>query len=192
MSAALALTDAPPPMTADQFASWEGGDPGLRYQLIDGEPVAMAPPSQTHGFLQIELARLLANHLLAIGSSCRVIGAPGVQPRIAAAINVRIPDLAVTCSSVADHYMANPVVAIEILSPSNQRETYEAIRAYTSLPSLREIVVLSSVRVAAEVFARQDDGTWPAEPARFGADAVLAIATFGFTCRLGDLYPTPT
>ncbi len=66
-------------------------------------------------------------------------GHPGVQPRAGAATNVRVPDLAVTCSPVVEHYMAtDPVIIIEILSPSNQHETYEAVRSYLGLPSLRE------------------------------------------------------
>ncbi len=189
MSAAISLLEIAPLMTAEQFASWPGDGTGRQFQLIDGEPVAMAPASQMHGLLQMELGGLVRDHLKQIGSPCRVIGAPGVQPRAGAATNVRVPDLAVTCSPLTGHYMANPVVIIEILSPSNQHETYEAVRAYLGLPSLREIIVVSSVRVAAEMLARQADGSWPADPRTIGADGELRIDTFGFGCPLRNLYP---
>ncbi len=144
MSAAVSLLDIMPVMTAEQFAEWAGDGTGRRFQLIDGEPVAMAPTSLVHGAIQTAVGRRLSEHLERIASPCRVIDAPGVQPRAGAATNVRIPDLAVTCGSLNDRYMAEPVVVIEILLPSNQRETYEAVRAYVSLSSLREVVVVSS------------------------------------------------
>lgn len=189
MSGAVSLLEVRPLMTAEQFASWPGDGTGRQFQLIDGEPVAMAPASQMHGLLQGELSRRLANHLEQVGSGCRVITAPGVQPRAGAANNVRIPDLAVTCSPITEHYMANPVVIVEILSPSNQHETYEAVRAYLGLPSLREIIVVSSVRVAAELLVRQQDGSWPADPRTIGPDDMLAVETFGFRHPLRELYP---
>ena len=68
-------------MTVDEFLAWDSGDlTGQHWQLIDGEPTGMAPASETHGAIQAELVRLIGNHLLARGSPCRVIGAPGNEP----------------------------------------------------------------------------------------------------------------
>jgi hypothetical protein len=40
-------------MTVDEFLSWDAGDEsGRLWELVDGEPVAMAPGSQNHGALQ--------------------------------------------------------------------------------------------------------------------------------------------
>ena len=86
-------------MTIDEFLVWDTGDAtGRRWQLIDGEPLLMAPTTEAHGAIQAELARLLGNHLLAVGSQCRVIDAPGIIPRVRSNENFRIPDLGVTCS----------------------------------------------------------------------------------------------
>ncbi len=189
MSAALGLTNLAPWMTADQFRDWPGDGTGRRYQLVDGEPVPMVHASQVHGFLQGELYRRIADHLERTGSGCRVVVAPGLRPRVVAAINVRVPDLAVTCSPLVEHFMAEPVVAIEVLSPSDQTETYGAVRAYLSLPSLREVVVISSVRVAAEISARAADGSWPADPTPVEPAGDLVIETLGFRFPLRGLYP---
>jgi Uma2 family endonuclease len=44
----VALRKRPPAhMTLDEFLAWEPG--GGKWQLIDGEPVAMAPGSDAHG-----------------------------------------------------------------------------------------------------------------------------------------------
>jgi Uma2 family endonuclease len=60
-------------MTLTEFLSWDPSDPsGRAWQLIDGEPVAMAPASETHAALQAEIGRLIGNHLLARGGPCRL------------------------------------------------------------------------------------------------------------------------
>jgi Uma2 family endonuclease len=67
-----------------------------RWELVDGEPIAMAPASRTHGTLQLELGRLVGNHLADAGNRCTIVAAPGIVPRVRAGENFRIPDLAVT------------------------------------------------------------------------------------------------
>ncbi len=52
MSSALAL---PPVMTVDQFRDWPGDGVNRLHQLIDGEPVAMNPPSWRHNAIACEL-----------------------------------------------------------------------------------------------------------------------------------------
>ena len=49
-------------MTVTEFLAWDAGDlSGVPYQLIDGEPVAMAPGSETHAALQGEIGALLSS-----------------------------------------------------------------------------------------------------------------------------------
>ena len=62
---------------------------------------AMAPASAIRGFLQNELGRLIGNHLRDKATGCEVLANSGVVPRLLSAHNVRIPDLAVTCSPLA-------------------------------------------------------------------------------------------
>ncbi|MBV9727067.1 MAG: Uma2 family endonuclease, partial [Gammaproteobacteria bacterium] len=132
-------------------------------QLVEGEPRAMALASATHGAIQSELARVLGNHLLARSSPCRVITAPGIVPRVQARTNFRIPDLGVTCASYTaeDQALSEPVLLIEILSPSNWAETWSNVWTYTSIPSVQEILVLHSARVGAELLRRTLEGAWP-------------------------------
>jgi Uma2 family endonuclease len=130
-------------MTVEGFLKWDPDD-GRRYELVDGEPRAMAPASTLHGFLQNELGRLIGNHLLDRASGCEVLANPGVIPRLLSEHNVRIPDLAVTCTPLAagQATLADPVLLIEILSPNNQAKTWTNVWAYTSIPSVQEILVL--------------------------------------------------
>jgi Uma2 family endonuclease len=182
----------PTRMTLDEFLVWDTGDlTGRRWQLIDGEPVLMAPASEVHGAIQNELGRLLANHLLATGRPCRVISTPGIVPRVRASENFRIPDLGVTCSPPSGEVMVpDPILLIEILSPSNEAKTRANVWAYTTVPSVREILVVRSTRMEVELLRRDADGNWPAAPVIVRAPEVLELASIGFQAPAADLYRT--
>ena len=178
-------------MTVAGFLAWNPGD-GRLWQLVDGEPVAMAPASQTHAAIQNELGRLLANHLAERGSVCRVLATPGVVPRVGANENVRIPDLGVTCVPPSlDYMMPDPALLVEVLSPSNVADTRANIWAYTTIPSVREILLVHSTRVGAELLRRGADGEWPEGPTTLGPNDVLALDSIeGFSTPLAALYRT--
>ena len=177
-----------PLMTAEQFKTWPGDPSGRAYQLVDGELVAMAPPSHTHGRLVMRLGTRLNDHLARHRPGCEASAGAGVQPRLDAAINVRIPDLTVDCGPPTGHFLDQPIFLAEVLSPSNLRETMEAIRACLAIPSLREVLILSATAIAAEVYTRGAGGDWPAEPVRFGPGDALALPGLGFRCAMDELY----
>ncbi len=159
-----ALPKVTTPMSVQEFLVWQEPWQG-RWQLVDGEPVGMAPASPAHGAIQAELAKLISLGLEHRDQLCRVIIAPGVAPRVRSNVNLRIPDLGVFCGEFAPGQSAlpEPTLVIEILSPSNEAQTWSNIWAYTTLPGLREIFVLRSDRIYAEVLRRASDGSWPTE-----------------------------
>jgi Uma2 family endonuclease len=179
-------------MTLTEFLSWDPADPsGQAWQLIDGEPVAMAPGSETHAALQGEIGALLRNHLLDRDGPCRLLSQPGIVPRVRANRNFRIPDLAVTCAPPALGLMvADPILLIEILSPSNEAQTRANIWAYTTIPSVREILAVHSTRTEAELLRRGADGTWPEEPDIPAASDTLTLDSIDFASPLIALYRT--
>jgi Uma2 family endonuclease len=177
-------------MMLDEFLVWDAPTTE-RWQLIDGQPLAMAPTSGIHGLLQAECAAVLRNHLLERGSACRVIVAPGVVPRARSNMNFRIPDLGVTCSpATPDAAIVDPVMLCEILSPSNEAETRANVWAYTTMPSVQEIVLFRATRIEAEVLRRGADGSWPADLDVLGANATLTLDSIGLTVSLAALYRT--
>jgi len=189
---ALPKTPVVARMTATEFLAWPADPTGRTWQLIDGEPAAMAPASQTHGAIQSEAGGILRNHLRAQSSSCRVITAPGVVPRVRADWNVRVPDLAVTCSpdDPAERLLHDPVLVVEILSPSNEAETWSNVWAYTTIPSVREILVLRSLEISAELLRRGADGLWPERGIRLGAEDEVRLGSVAGSFRLAEFYGT--
>ncbi len=179
-------------LSVAEFLAWDSGDrSGRRWQLCDGVPGAMAPATEPHGAIQAELGRLLGNHLVEVGSRCRVIAEPGVVPRVRAADNIRIPDLAVTCTPPAnERLLAEPVLLVEILSPSNTDETWANVWAYTTIPSVSEIVVISSTAVAAQLLVRAADASWPEQATPIGPGDDLVLPSIGFRKPLSAAYRT--
>jgi Uma2 family endonuclease len=161
------------------------------WQLVDGEPQAMAPASRTHGAIQAEIGWLIANALNERGSPCTVITAPGVIPRAQSETNVRIPDLAVTCLPYDEEEQAltSPVLVIEILSPGNQAETYANVWAYTTIPSVQEILVLNTAKIGAELLRRAKDGNWPPQPLAIETSD-LTLESIGLSIPLAAAYRT--
>jgi Uma2 family endonuclease len=179
-------------MTVAEFLDWDSGDlSGARWQLRDGEPEMMAPASDPHGSIQAELVYLITAHLRAGGSQCRVVVAPGVIPALRSEENCLVPDLGVTCAPPAGaRLMHEPVVLIEILSPTNVSKTRANVRAYTTIPTVAEIVVLRSTSVAAEVLRRQPDGTWPQQAEDVRGEGELRLDSIGFVAPLPSVYRT--
>jgi Uma2 family endonuclease len=178
-------------MTVAEFFAWSPPTQEF-WQLVDGVPQAMAPASVTHGAIQSELSGLIRNHLSEKTNPCRVITTPGVIPRIQSETNVRIPDLAVTCSGYAaeDSVLSDPVLVIEILSPSNQAETWANVWAYTTIPSVQEILIVKTASIGAEIIRRGADGLWPDRPSSIAAGGELTLESIGFTFPLAAAYRT--
>jgi Uma2 family endonuclease len=182
----------PTRMTVDEFLVWDAGDlTGRRWQLVDGEPVLMAPAAEAHGAIQAELGRLLGNHLLATGSRCRVINAPGIVPRVRSSENFRVPDLGVTCAPPSQAVIVpEPVLLIEILSPGNEAKTRANIWTYTTIPSVQEILAVRSTRMEVELLRRQDDGSWPASPLLVRPPDALVLASIDLSVPVAEIYRT--
>ena len=190
MVAALKLP--PRHMTVADFLEWDPEDgTGALWQLRDGEPEMMAPATDRHGSIQGELAYLLINALVQQGSRCRAVIDPGVIPRVRSDRNMLIPDIGITCDPPSERRaLPSPVALIEILSPSNEAETRANLWAYATIPSVAEIVVLATSRIAAEVLRRGPDGAWPEQPELLGPDDELRLDSIGFAAPLRAAYRT--
>jgi Uma2 family endonuclease len=181
-------------MTVAEFLGWEPpGNTGALWQLHDGEPELMAPASDRHGSIQTELACLITTHLRGIGPRVPCGDRPRRRPRPAerSEDNCLVPDLGITCAPPTDaRLMDQPVVLIEILSPTNVSKTHANVRAYQTIPGVAEIVVVHASVIAAEVVRRTPDGAWPQQAAFAGADDELRLDSIGFGAPLRDAYRT--
>ena len=57
----------------------------------------------------------------------------------------------------------------------------------TTIPGMREIVALHSIRMEIELLRRDPDGNWPTEPFMACPAALLELAGIGFAGPVADL-----
>ncbi len=184
------VANVPVRMSVQDFLDWADVTDG-RWELVDGEPRPMTPPLRTHGAIAGELAGHLATFFRESSSSWSVIIEAGIVPRMLAAHNMRVADLAVarTPYDTEERAVSDPVLIVEILSPGNQSDTWANVWTYTSIPSVQEILVLRGNVICAEVLRRSPDGRWPGEPVTL-AEGDLVLDSIGFTVPLAALYRT--
>lgn len=142
-------------MTVDEFLHWEDGT-DRRFELIHGQPVMMAPPAPLHGALAMRMGRALGNRLQ---PPCEVLGEAGILLPWSGR-NFYVADLAVSCTPLGNElWCPDPVLIVEVLSPSTEAlDRTVKLRAYRRLPSVQDILLVSSVEVAVEHYARAGDG----------------------------------
>jgi Uma2 family endonuclease len=177
-----------PLLTVDEFHAWEP-PPGLedrRWELVDGEPACMAPPGVNHRAIQNQVGMLLGIHLRTYRPSCRIITTPGVIPHLRSRFNERVPDLGVSCAPFIDsRALVEPVLLVEILSPSNEAKTRANAWAYATIPSVREVLILSSTAARGKILRQGDD-----TPTILVGREPLRLESIDYSGCLADFYAT--
>ena len=178
-----------------------------RHEYLDGLVYAMAGESPTHGTICTNLisevrVQLKGTPCQAWSKDCKVRSGPVLDPRDRKGL-FSYPDLVVFCEEPSFHdahrdVLTNPVVIIEVLSPSTEvfdrGEKFARLRNWN--PSLLDYLLVSQSSPLVEQFTRREDGSWLY---RFGEDlsASLSIESIGCTLRLAEVYdrivfPLPT
>jgi Uma2 family endonuclease len=189
-AARRSASQLPTPMTADEFFDMPDDGTSTKYELVDGYLVAMAPAAPIHGLLQLRLGHLISGHLSSTKSQCWAATEIGVQPTMQGKTNVRVPDLGISCKplSLEDKAMQEPVLLVEILSPSNVKETRANVWLYANIRSVREILLVHSTEPKLELFQRQPDGQWPTDAVIGTAGGVVTLACIGMELAVHELY----
>src|SRR4051794_14959686 len=124
-------------MTVAEFLDFDDGT-DTRYELVEGRPVAMSPPSGRHVFLTSNLFEAIASKLK---RPCRPYFGGGVALSNESD-EYRMPDVFVSCTPVPDTYFAEPRLLVEVLSPSTAKEDRTAkLDFYRSFPSTEAVML---------------------------------------------------
>jgi Uma2 family endonuclease len=133
----------PPRLSRDAFYAWATEQPRGRFELLDGEVVAMAPERIAHARAKAAAWLALREALAAAGSACEALP-DGVTVEIGDATCYE-PDVVVACGEVPGDVLAvpSPVIVVEVTSPSNSRvDLVTKFADYFRLPSLRHYVIV--------------------------------------------------
>ena len=98
--------------------------------------------------------------------------------------------IGIACAKVGanDIALPNPILLIEILSPGNKTDTWDNVWAYCTIPSVKEILIVSSTRIEAELLRRDAQGDWPPDAVTIAADATLSLDSIGLEVPLAEVY----
>jgi len=177
-------------LTVDGFFDWCARNDDTRWELIDGCPVAMVPASRRHMRVVSKLVRHIDQALDDKWPCASETGAGIVPPDRNNTFYEA--DLAVTCdpTDVGERCITpNPILIVEALSPSTKTKDFEKkLPDYKTIPSVREILLIDSTRMYADVYRRSGDD-WDRIPLS-DPDARLRLESVGLDIPLGEVYAT--
>ncbi|MDM8550621.1 Uma2 family endonuclease [Desulfobacterales bacterium HSG2] len=103
------------------------------------------------------------------------------------------PDAMVVCGEIGfsenrTDIVTNPVLIIEVISPSTEKfDRGDKFAYYRSLPSLREYVLISQNEPMVEVYYKQDEKTWIYTVSK-GLEESVRFQTIDYEMSLKDIY----
>ena len=174
-------------MSAADYLEWEAAAE-TRHEYIGGMVYDMAGSTLAHTAISTNTAACLGSQLR--GKPCRPFS-PDLKVRVQYPTHTRFdyPDCSVVCDvrDAACHFVDNPVVIDEELSPSTRRtDESEKRDAYFHIPSLRVDVLLEQERAAAVVWRRGEQGF--AREVHEGLEAVIALPEIEACLPLAEAY----
>ncbi len=179
-----------PQLTMEQFHAFRDTRPKEeKWELIDGVPMMMPPPTLMHQRIAGNLDRLINTHLEKVKPSWRSDREVGVWLKGDEKYNPE-PDVTVIDAAIAlgQIYVERFYFVAEILSESDKPAVLEAKLGYYQTHEHNHCVLfVRQDRIGAEQHDRRADGTWQARTLT-QPEAELAFPAVGVIGRLGDLY----
>jgi Uma2 family endonuclease len=175
-------------MRVETYRAWTALRPdNERWELIDGVPVMMTPPTMRHQRIASNLERLLNVALERIGSPLEAFQRVGVN--LGVEDYDPEPDVAVVDRPTRDdqRYSDRFHLAAEVVSDSDRPTLEDKCRLYRDHPHCRCILLIRQDRSEIMCETRTAAGIWTRltlnEP-----DDELVLEEFGLRCLVRDLY----
>ena len=173
-------------MTVDEYLAWAIGQPG-RYELVDGTVVGMSPETVGHAERKAAVhAALLADirarglpcYALPDGTTVRIDDATAYEPDAVVYCGDKLPPTAIE--------VPNPVVIVEVLSPSTRQIDLSAKLAdYFRLPSVAHYLIIDPAKPRVVHHARATGDTILT---RIVTDGRIRLDPPGIEVALVDIY----
>ncbi len=149
--------------TYAQYVALERESP-TKHEFFDGEIYAMAGGSEDHSALALNV---LAALLAAVGDRpCRV-HTSDLRIYIEAVGLATFPDGSVICGPLQQHPPSpdatalNPLILLEVTSDSSEEyDTGGKLEAYQTIPTLREVIIVSHRERRITIHRRDTAGAW--------------------------------
>lgn len=175
-------------MTVDQFLDWASSQDRGRFELLDGEVVAMSPERLGHARIKARVWRALDRAVVARGHDCEALPY-GITVPIDEATSFE-PDALVRCGDPLDAEataVPDPLIVVEVISPGSRSiDTNMKLQAYFSLASVAHYLVLDPRRRALIHYRRDADG---APAVRICHDGKLVLDPPGIELDVAGCFP---
>jgi Uma2 family endonuclease len=135
-------------MEVPEFLAWSERQPDDRYELVDGEIVAMTRDTVRHNRAKLAAYRALDDAVRAAGLPCvTLVDGVGV---VVNDKTLRIPDVLVQCGAEPDPdamIVESPLVVVEVVSPSRERDDTDfKLVDHFSVASIHHYLIVFSDR----------------------------------------------
>ena len=182
-----------PQYTVEEYLALER-EAEFKSEYIDGYIVAMAGASERHNLIVTNTVRELSNQLK--GRDCRVYSSD-MRIDLRERELFAYPDVVVVCGApqLSDERrdnLRNPVVIIEVLSPST--ESYDRglkFIKYRRIESLQEYLLVSQEEARIEHYVRQPNGDWLMSEFA-GLDASVHLPSINCELKLAEVFDKVT
>jgi Uma2 family endonuclease len=176
------VSTQPAPLSMAEFLSWEARQEA-KHEFVNGQVAAFAGGTLGHTSIAANLIGILYS---ALRLPCRVFGSDAM---VETDRSLRYPDVTVTCDprdTPDARTVRYPLLIVEVISDSSAAaDRGEKLEEYTSLPSLREYVLVDSRRRWMQVF-RRDGSTWVMEgPVASGS---VDLRSLDVAITINDIY----
>jgi Uma2 family endonuclease len=177
------------PMTVEEFYAFTDTRPDEeKWELIDGEPVLNASPSELHQRIIKNLSFALATLERRPGTTWEML--PGLGVRVSDTSRPE-PDVLIVptsgrSSDPQGRDRSDVIATFEVLSPSTaSRDLRWKRTAYTGLSTLTHYVVIAQDAVDVVVFSREDGFV---EHRLRSLDDSIELRSLGITVKLSEIY----
>jgi len=150
-------------MTLEEYLEFDYNAEG-RYEYYDGEVFEMSGGSPEHALLGSQIGFLLRKELNPKG--CSIYNSE-VQIKVPAMMPYRYGDVSALCGQPIyeelgnQKLLVNPTLIVEVLSPSTENfDRAEKFRAYKSIESLREYLLISQTKKFVTLYAKHNEKFW--------------------------------
>jgi Uma2 family endonuclease len=171
------------PLTYAQYLAFERASAD-KHEFAEGEVFAMSGAKRAHNELTVSLRTLLSIALK--GKGCRVFS-PDIRVRTGDDVGA-YPDVSIVSgkpvfTDEAEDELRNPIVLVEVLSDSTERDK---LAHYQTIGSLRDVLFVATRSKRIDHYARQNDGSWVRRSAEAGG--AIRVESIGVGVAVEEVY----
>ncbi|MBV9251596.1 MAG: Uma2 family endonuclease [Acetobacteraceae bacterium] len=175
-------------VTREQYYAWKAAQPRGRFERVDGQIVAMAPETGAHLLVKAAVHRALRQAIRTANVDCQALPDGAT---VASEESDFEPDATVICGArmPLDQTIApNPVVVVEVLSPSTQsRDITVKLAGYFAVGWIQHYLIVNPSKPQVVHHRRAEPGSERIETGIM-TEGDLSLVPPGITVSLDAFY----